>query len=529
MPTFAAGDTDYIDKLNELAAFVVAGSTNAKLHIGDVVPTSFVVSGGLPPTSASLVSTTTAVVAYVLGGTGMIRTTVDATAKTYTASKDTYVDLGADGTYTYVEVANGAGTPAVTANCTRLAKVVTNGTSVTSVTDLRDMGLRDRVQQATYYLERVTATLTANRTQTAQDKSGTVALLGDLTPYRNCFHNGDFSIDQWNEGAAYTFASTTAHAMDGVRASATGAGTFTVQRVADPDYANRFALKVACTVADASIGATDNYYASFQIEGYDAAHLALGLASAASCTISFDMKFDVAGVYGVSVINASNNRCYIGTVTQNVASTRESKTVTLTLDTTGTWGYTNGTGIRVRFALATGSNFHGTANAWGASNLFSTSSQANFMSANTNVGYLMNFQVEKGLLAAPEFEVVYRCRKIARAQRYFEKSFDVGTAVAQNAGSAGALMYKVQVAGTTAGYAITVPFAVQKRAAPSMIGYNIAAANAKFRNVDAGADSDDAQFNLQNFGSFVVLNPQVAGDNPSNRCYLQWTADSRMT
>ena len=52
---------------------------------------------------------------------------------TYTASKDTYVDIGTDGTVDYNEVANGAASPALSASHIRVAKVVTNGSAITSV------------------------------------------------------------------------------------------------------------------------------------------------------------------------------------------------------------------------------------------------------------------------------------------------------------------------------------------------------------------------------------------------------------
>jgi hypothetical protein len=56
---------------------------------------------------------------------------------TYTASKDTYDDIDSAGTITHVAVNNGAGVPAVTADSQRLQKVVTNGSEITSVTDMR--------------------------------------------------------------------------------------------------------------------------------------------------------------------------------------------------------------------------------------------------------------------------------------------------------------------------------------------------------------------------------------------------------
>ena len=97
----------------------------------------FVYTGLLPPTSASLTSITTAGTAYIYG----MRVVKDATSKDYTASKDTYVDLSNNGTYTYSEVALGAAAPVVATNSIRLAKVVTDATTVASVTDLRVTGV----------------------------------------------------------------------------------------------------------------------------------------------------------------------------------------------------------------------------------------------------------------------------------------------------------------------------------------------------------------------------------------------------
>lgn len=94
---------------------------------------SMVYSGGLPPTSTSLVSTITACVAYVEG----VRVSVAATAKTFTASKDTYVDLDTDGEYQYSEVANGATEPSWADNAIRMCKVVTGAAAITSVVDFR--------------------------------------------------------------------------------------------------------------------------------------------------------------------------------------------------------------------------------------------------------------------------------------------------------------------------------------------------------------------------------------------------------
>lgn len=77
---------------------------------------------------------------------------VQDTAKTFTASKDTYVYISSTGTLGYIEVANGAAKPTqATLNTTGgvgaqfIAKVVTNGSRVVDggVTDLRQMSGAD--------------------------------------------------------------------------------------------------------------------------------------------------------------------------------------------------------------------------------------------------------------------------------------------------------------------------------------------------------------------------------------------------
>lgn len=100
---------------------------------------SFVITGLLPPTSTDLDSTTTAGRALIedTANIKMKYVEKDATSHTYTASKYTYVDLGADGTYTYSETAIGAAEPTTTANSIRLALVSTDTTKVNTVTDKR--------------------------------------------------------------------------------------------------------------------------------------------------------------------------------------------------------------------------------------------------------------------------------------------------------------------------------------------------------------------------------------------------------
>ena len=94
---------------------------------------NFVASGGIVTAVGGLQASFTAAVVYVNG----LRYTVPlVAARTYTASKDTYVDVlisGGVASIVYTEAANGGANPALAANSVRIARVVTSGAAVTSV------------------------------------------------------------------------------------------------------------------------------------------------------------------------------------------------------------------------------------------------------------------------------------------------------------------------------------------------------------------------------------------------------------
>jgi len=94
---------------------------------------SGVVSGLTIATSVDLDSIITAGLIYV----DEKRFDFEATPKTFTASKDTYVDIDDDGAPVYTEVTLGAGAPVITSPNERIAKVVTDADNITSVEDLR--------------------------------------------------------------------------------------------------------------------------------------------------------------------------------------------------------------------------------------------------------------------------------------------------------------------------------------------------------------------------------------------------------
>lgn len=95
----------------------------------------FVQSGLIWTLVSGLNGTMTAGVAYIADGSNYMQRLVVAqiVSRAFTASKDTYVDLGSDGTIYYSEVANGATAPSLSSNRMRIALVITNGSTITAI------------------------------------------------------------------------------------------------------------------------------------------------------------------------------------------------------------------------------------------------------------------------------------------------------------------------------------------------------------------------------------------------------------
>ena len=130
-------------------------------------------SGMLPPTSASLSTTITAGVSYVNG----VRVETAATAHTFTASKDTYLYINSGGYFDYVEVANGASAPSTPANDLLLAKVVTNGTTVSGVSDLRTTSIQITVNGSNFPADyRSQCYFSRDTTTTMHAEAGQIAI-----------------------------------------------------------------------------------------------------------------------------------------------------------------------------------------------------------------------------------------------------------------------------------------------------------------------------------------------------------------
>ena len=254
------------------------------------------------------------------------------------------------------------------------------------------------------------------------------------SPYvlKNRIINGDMRIDQRNAGASVANnISGIQYSLDRWLIYGSVASKFTVQQNAGsvtPPAGFTNYLGVTSSAAT-SVGAGDIYEFVQYIEGYNVADLGWGTANAKTITISFWVRSSLTGTFGGSLLNGSSNRSYPYTYTISSANTWEQKTITIPGDTTGTWLTNNDTGLRVFWSLGVGSTYSSTAGSWQAGGYYSPTGATSVVGTSGATFYITGVQLEIGSSATP-FERRLYGQELANCQRYFEKTYAIGTAPA---------------------------------------------------------------------------------------------------
>lgn len=239
--------------------------------------------------------------------------------------------------------------------------------------------------------------------------------------FKNKIINGSFDI--WQRGTTEVGVSSSKYLPDRFEFQISSDAVVTLSRsetyptIGQAGRKFNYSYSVDVTTADAAIAAAQYAHINYKIEGYDTIAL-LGQV----CTLSFWVYSTKTGTCCVNFRSSNSDRCYVAEYTVNSSNTWEYKTVTFAMEdgSTGTWNYTNGTGLNVAFQLACGTTYQGTANIWQNSTVFSTSSQINCLDSTDNVFRLTGIQLELGS-SASNFESRSYQQELALCQRYFIK------------------------------------------------------------------------------------------------------------
>jgi len=183
------------------------------------------------------------------------------------------------------------------------------------------------------------------------------------------------------------------------------------------------------------------------------------------------------GTYCATLKNSAQNRSYVAEYTQAVTNTWEKATITIPVDTTGTWLYDTGVGLFVIFTVACASTYQTSANTWTAGNYFATANQVNALDSTANNFKIALIQLEAGQVATT-FETLDVGTVLQRCQRYYERS----TALS------GINTSRVLIAFGTSG-AQGFYFTVPKRATPVVTIYSRNGNAGKVSDIASGSDS----------------------------------------
>lgn len=287
---------------------------------------------------------------------------------------------------------------------------------------------------------------------------------------RNRIINGAMVIDQRNAGASVTVTGDGIYGVDRFVCSKGGStNNLTMQQstTAPTGFKNSLLLTAGTGVA---VGST-NYAAMGQIiEGLNIADFNLGTSLSVPFTLSFWVRSSLTGTFGVSFRNSAAQATYCATYTISSANTFEYKTVTIPAGAinSGTWLTTNGAGVGVFWDLGVGSTYSGTANQLNTgANYFGVTGTTKLTETTGATFYLTGVQVEIGTTATP-FEQRLYGTELALCQRYYENSYNYGTAVGTNTyvGRSGAAA--TAYSSTQFDLSSVIPFKVTKRSTPTM-------------------------------------------------------------
>lgn len=356
--------------------------------------------------------------------------------------------------------------------------------------------------------------------------------------FRNRACNGAIVFDQANEGVALHTPNGSAWGPDGFYAVGNVATSrFSIQQIAAPAGLAQFpnALQLKSLTAFTPVAA-NVFYSGQNFEYGSWSDLQWGTASAQPIVVSFWAQSSLTGQFSFAVSNGiSPYWVYITQFTIAVANAWQKVALQIPGCPSGSWtpATANGVAGGIWWDLGSGANAQlasGSASQWVQSNTGLTiAGSVGLVHTNGATLTIAGLQVEAGVTPTP-FEYLPRAVELARLQRYYEKSLDIGVAPGTGSAAGYSQYYLQPIPSTTsASIATVVPFRVSKRADPAMTAYSLqsGAAGTVFdgqNNVDVAALAGNWAAGMAS----AVLSVLAAAPAAAVNLMWHWTADARI-
>lgn len=207
---------------------------------------------------------------------------------------------------------------------------------------------------------------------------------------------------------------------------------FTHEQSTDAPTGFSNSLKLTVTTAETTLAADERVRLQQRIEGQNLQHLKYGTSDAEYLTLSFYVKSNVTGTYGIHLDNIDSGRNVCATYTINVANTWEKKTISIAGDTTGSFNNDNNRSLDFCWVLAAGTDYtSGTlATSWEGNTdaNHAPSAQIDITDTISNSWQITGVQLEVGTTATP-FERRSYAEELSLCSRYYHTSFSGETTI----------------------------------------------------------------------------------------------------
>ena len=237
---------------------------------------------------------------------------------------------------------------------------------------------------------------------------------------RNLIINGAAQINQRGNQTAISSGGTN-YTLDRWSLSLVNGGTWSVSQSTDTPDGFGNSIKLDCTTADTSLGASDYLLIRQKLEGQNVQAFAKGTSSAKQFALSFYLKTNKTGVYTIELRDNDNSRTCGKTITVSNSNWNR-YTLIFPADTTGVFDNNNEDSLQLNIWLAAGSDYtSGTLQTvWGSQTNANriSSSNVNLADNTSNEWLITGVQLEVGSVAT-DFEHRSFGQELALCQRYF--------------------------------------------------------------------------------------------------------------
>jgi len=296
---------------------------------------------------------------------------------------------------------------------------------------------------------------------------------------RNLIINGAMQVAQ--RGTSTAITSSSVYTLDRFEVRLGGSYTVGATVTQESDGPDGFANCLKVDITSTSTPATsNNFLIDYKPESQDMVHLNWGSSNGKYLTLSFWVKSNKTGLYGLGILHDGKTKNWLSSYSISAADTWEYKTILIDPDTASAFDDNNGSSLRINWHLSDGPDDLTAAHSWEADgNYQSVTGAVNLCDSTSNYWQITGVQLEVGDTATP-FEHRSYGDELARCERYFQRSWHT----AANSGNSST--YPGTVTGRaadTGALDVHVQFRTQLRSAPTFTFYRAGVAGNLY-NVD---------------------------------------------